>query len=604
MIQEEARTIYEPGIILQEIPGGSSATRQLHPLSISRVKRLMKRSISSIPQLYRNVRRWTEILSVLSKYGLADWLSRLNIELLKDQLKSSTGGSLARESHHTRIRLALNELGPTFIKLGQLLSTRPDLVGGELATELQKLQTQVSPDDFEYVRTTVETELGQPLEALFDAFDEEPIASASIGQVHRAKICDGPEVVVKVQHQGIDRVVNTDLDILAGLALLAERVDEFKAYRPEAVVADLARSMRREIEFGREERNLVQFATIFDGESQIKIPGPVEELSTTRVLTMERLEGVKVSDIESLKQSGADLEDIAKRLAEAYLRMIFQEGFFHADPHPGNILVLRGNVIGLLDFGMVGRISERMREDIEEMLLAIMGKDVPILSTLIRRLGSIPPDMNEGAFANDLAEFVGTYSTTSLDRFNLSLALGDMMSMIRRHRITLPSEVAMLIKVLIALEGTGQKLSPKMSIMELMHPFRQSLLLRRLSPTRHAKKVRRIMLQLEQLAEDLPSRLGQIIEQIQLGKFDVHLDHRRLGPSVNRLVMGLMTSALFLGSSVMLSMQVPPILLPGEGLWGIRDLSILGLLGIMTSMAMGGRLMLAIRKSGNLDRQS
>lgn len=564
----------------------------------------MKRSISSIPQLYRNVRRWTEILSVLSKYGLADWLSRLNIDLLKDQIKSSSGGSLARESHHTRIRMALNELGPTFIKLGQLLSTRPDLIGGDLAEELQKLQTQVSPDDFEYIRATVETELGQPLEILFDAFDEEPIASASIGQVHRAKLTDGGEVVVKVQHKGIERVVNTDLDILAGLAQLAERVDEFKPYRPEAVVADLARTMRREIEFGREERNLLQFASMFDGETRIKIPHPIEELSTTRVLTMERLEGIKVSDIGLLQQSGADLEEIARRLAEAYLRMIFQEGFFHADPHPGNILVLRGDVVGLLDFGMVGRISERMREDIEEMLLAIISKDVPILSSLIRRLGSIPPDLNEGAFANDLAEFVGTYATTSLERFNLSNALADMMSMIRRHQITLPSEVAMLLKVLITLEGTGRILSPKLSIMELMRPFRQNLLFRRLSPTRHAKKVRRIMLQLEQLAEDLPHRLGTIIEQIQLGKFDVHLDHRRLGPSVNRLVMGLMTSALFLGSSVMLSMKVPPLLFPDEGPWGIQDLSILGLLGILASMAMGGRLMLAIRKSGNLDRQS
>jgi ubiquinone biosynthesis protein len=564
----------------------------------------MKRSIPSIPQLYRNVRRWTEILSVLSKYGLADWLSRLNIDILKDQLKSSSGGSLARESHHTRIRLALNELGPTFIKLGQLLSTRPDLIGGDLATELQKLQTQVTPDDFEYIRATVETELGQPLEILFDAFDEEPIASASIGQVHRAKLADGGEVVVKVQHKGIERVVNTDLDILAGLAQLAERVDEFKPYRPEAVVADLARTMRREIEFGREERNLLQFAAMFEGEPHIRIPHPVEAFSTTRVLTMERLDGVKVSDIGLLQQSGADLEEIARRLAEAYLRMIFQEGFFHADPHPGNILVVRGNIVGLLDFGMVGRISERMREDIEEMLLAIISKDVPILSALIRRLGAIPPDLNEGAFANDLAEFVGTYATTSLERFNLGHALADMMSMIRRHRITLPSEVAMLIKVLITLEGTGRLLSPKLSLMELMRPFRQNLLLRRLSPTRHAKKVRRIMLQLEQLAEDLPHRLATILEQIQLGKFDVHLDHRRLGPSVNRLVMGLMTSALFLGSSVMLSMKVPPLLFPDEGPWGIQDLSILGLLGILASMAMGGRLTLAIRKSGNLDRQS
>lgn len=562
----------------------------------------MKSPISTIPQLYRNVRRWTDILSVLSKYGLADWLSRTNIDFVKDRLKSPQGDILARESHEKRIRLAITELGPTFIKIGQLLSTRPDIVGVSLAEELQQLQSDVAADSFDFVKDHVERELGQPLTEVFTDFEETPIASASIGQVHRARLFDGRRVVVKVQHKGIESIVNNDLDIIAGIAQLAEMIEEFRPYRPKVLAAEMARSMRRELDFGREERNLQQFAAIFEGDPDIRVPAPITEYSTASVLTMELLEGIKVSAVDELRARGINLEKIVERIAKAYLRMIFNEGFFHADPHPGNLIVLPSGAVGLLDFGMVGRISERVRESIEEMLLAIVNRDNAMLATIIKQLGNVPPSLDESLFANDIADFVGQYAGQSLSRIDVSAALNEMMSIVRSHSITLPNEAAMLIKVLITLEGTAKQLHPHFSLIELMTPFHRSMLLKRLSPQRHARKIRRLLMQFEQMAEVLPQRVNSIVEQIQSGRFDVHLDHRRLGPSVNRLVLGLLTSALFLGSSIMLSTKVPPLLFPKTPFLGFYEVSAIGLSGCMISFMLGFRLVWAIRKSGNLDR--
>lgn len=560
--------------------------------------------ISSIPQIYRNVKRWTDILSVLSKYGLADWISRLNIDFAKDQLKDRAGEALARHTHETRLRMALTELGPTFIKLGQLLSTRPDLVGIELAEELKQLQSDVPADPFESVKALVEEELGQPLDELFTSFDEEPIASASIGQVHRATLLSGERVVVKVQHVNIEKVIRDDLDILAGVAQLAEHINEFKPYRPVATAAEMSRTLRRELDFGREERNLYQFGVLFGDNSALRIPKPFTELCTARVLTMELIDGVKLADPSRLVAAGFDLEEVARRGAEIYLEMIFEHGFFHADPHPGNIVLLPGNVIGLLDFGMVGRIDERLREDIEEMLLCIVNRDVAMLTAIIKRVGRVPPGLDEGALAVDLADYVGQYSTQSLHDFDLSGALEDMVNIVRRHKITLPAQVAMLIKVLVTLEGTTRMLTPKFSLMEVMKPYQQTLMLRRLSPVRQMRKMRRLYMGFEQLAEVLPQRVIDIMDQVQAGKFDIHLDHRRLGPSVNRLVLGMLTSSLFLGSALLLSQQVPPVLFPtNEYFAGLHKISILGLMGCITSLLVGLRLMWAIAKSGNLDQK-
>jgi len=559
--------------------------------------------ISTIPHIYRNVRRWTEILSVLSKYGLADWLSRLNIEMFKSHLKGSRGETLALQTPEQRIRLALTDLGPTFIKLGQLLSTRTDVVGVALAQELMLLRNHVPADGPEVVRELIETELGQPAEELFAEFEDEAVASASIGQVHRARLRTGEKVAVKIQRAGIERKVREDLDVLAGLAILAEHIPEFAQYRPRETVAEIARMLRRELDFGREERNLTQFAAFFEGDPTIRIPQPFTEFGTARILTMEWVEGLKLEDRDRLVSAGFDLEEIARRGATLYLQMIFTMGCYHADPHPGNLVLLPGNVIGLLDFGMVGRIGERLREDFEQMLLAIVQNDVPLLTFLIKRVGSVPADLDEASLATDVAEFVGIYSTQPLDAFDLSGALNDMTEIIRRHYIKLPSQAAMLIKALVSLEGTTRMLCPSFSVMEVMQPFHRKMLIRRLSPLRQWRKLRRLHLEVEELIEVLPRRLIDILEQVQSGTFDVHLDHRGLGPSVNRLVLGMLASALFVGSSLMMSQEVPPLLFPVSTYLGMHRISIFGFTGCAVAVLLGLRLLRAIGKSGHLDRR-
>ena len=345
--------------------------------------------------------RWTEIASVLSKYGLAGWLSKFNIDFISDRLKAPDGETLSKLTQEARIKSALTELGPTFIKFGQLLSTRPDVTGPELAKELEGLQSQAPADPFEYVKEIIEAEQGDSLENLFVEFEEEPFASASIGQVHLAKIRresswvgddpgtnDSPmmDVVVKVRHRGIERAVETDLDILAGLAQLAERLDDFKNYQPTKVIAEISRTMRRELDFERERNNLNQFRALYADDEGIVIPEPISRLSSTRMLTMSFLPGTRLNNYDGKSVNGFSASDIAREGAHRYLDMIFNHGFYHADPHPGNLMVMNDGSIGMLDFGMVGRISERLREDIEAMLVAIVNEDVSMLTTLILSL--------------------------------------------------------------------------------------------------------------------------------------------------------------------------------------------------------------------------
>ncbi|MDG1807235.1 MAG: AarF/ABC1/UbiB kinase family protein [Pirellulaceae bacterium] len=571
----------------------------------------MKRTLPSIPHLYRNMRRWTEIFAVLSKYGLADWLSRLNIEFVKNQLRSPDGDALARLTTSERIRLALSELGPTFIKFGQLLSTRPDLVGVELASELAKLQAAVPADSFDKVKQIIESEQARPLEEIFLSFNPQPLASASIGQVHLAKLTDGRDVIVKVRHAGIEHSVATDLDILTGLAQMAERSEEFRPYHPKALVAEMARTMPRELDFRLELRSQTQFAKKFEHSKVVQVPEVFPEFSSEKMLTMELMQGFKLTDMTSPDDlsaqlnvqghGGLDLSETARNGANLYLQMIFDDGLYHADPHPGNIMIMPDGRIGLLDYGMVGRISEQLREDIEAMLVAIVNSDVVLLVALVKRVGSCPMDLNEGELSAEVADFVAHFSMQSMSSFDMSAALNEFVSIVRKFHITLPGEAAMLIKVLIQLEGTGRLLDPQFSLMGIMKPFHRKLLMRRLSPARQARKVRRLYMQMEQLAESLPQTIGSILEQMKRGKFDVHLDHRRLGPSVNRLVLGMMTSALFLGSSLMLSREVPPLLFANSSWMGIRNLSLLGISGCIASVFLGVRLYLAIRHSGNLD---
>jgi ubiquinone biosynthesis protein len=563
--------------------------------------------ISSIPQLYRNLRRWQEILAVLRRYGLADWLSQLKFDFIRDWIKDDQGVPLASYSREKRIRLALTDLGPTFVKLGQVLSLRQDLIGPELAAELAFLQSSVPADAPEKVEQTILKEFGKPVTELFTEFDPVAIASASIGQVHKARLHDGTQVVVKVQHADIEKTVNEDLEVMAGLATLAEHIPDLAVWKPTVLVEQLSRSLRRELNFSREMQNLLVFRKVLERIPTVHIPAPFPKLSGQRVLTMELLEGKAVSSIvqkEGQADNGfeADRQQLAKAAAELYIEMIFIHGQYHADPHPGNVLILKNNVLGLLDFGMVGRIDDRLRESIEEMLIAVVSQDAFVLTSLIKRVGNTPARLDESALAIDVADMVSTYGSQPLESFDLSGALNDVTEIMFRHQISLPPQTSMLIKTLVTLEGTLHQLSPKLSLLEVMQPFFLKMRLRRLSPKRQLQRINRVYVELESMLEKLPGQISGIMQLVQEGRLDVHLAHKGLSPSANRLVLGMLVSSVFMGSSLLLAYKVPPLLFSG-GWWILEDLSLLGLFGYAFSLLAGLRLIRAIQLSGNLDRE-
>ncbi len=551
-------------------------------------------NLASIPQIAQNANRMGEIVAILGKYGLADWINRLDLNFARGHLKSHSGQELSRLPVEARIRLALTELGPTFIKLGQMLSTRADLVGNALANELTALQSHAPADPADAVRALITSELGKPIDELFAGFEDKPLASASIGQVHRAVLDTGQRVVVKVQHPGIEARIRTDLALLSGLAELAEKyLPETRAYQPIATSAEFQRTLTRELDFSRERRNLQQFALNFEANANVRFPIPDPERSSARVLTMDYLEGIPLSNTEAMRQSGIDLEEVARRGAGVFLEMIFRDGFFHADPHPGNILLLPGGVIGLLDCGMVGRLDDRMRDDFEDILMAVVSKDSTRLTRLITRIGAIPLDLDQAGLQADLTDFLYFYAGTSLHELDLGRALNQLTEIIRRYHILLPAGVAMLIKVLVMLEGTSRLCNPHFNLVELMQPYQEKLILRRLSPQRQVEKLRRLADEWTMLAETLPHGLRTLLDRVQRGRFNIHLEHQHVEPAVNRLVFGMVTSALFIGSALLLSSRVPP---------DFEGISIPGVLACALSGVLGLRLMWAIRKSGRLQK--
>lgn len=546
----------------------------------------------TLARLERHAKRLGEIASVLGKYGLADFFGGFRYSWLQDRFTSSDGQQLAGFSTEVKVRMALTELGTTFIKLGQMLSTRADLVGPALAAELSELQANVPPDPLDTSRATIEEDLKRPLGALFASMDEKPVAAASIAQVYLARLHSGEDVVVKVIRAGVVGKVTTDLEIVQGLSeLLEKHSPALRPYQPVAIVRQFRRTLTRELDFSYELRNLQEFAKHFAGDPTVHFPRVHERFCSRRVLTMERLEGIPGTDAVALKASGADLTEFARRGANMYLEMVFRDAFYHADPHPGNLMLLRDGVVGVLDCGMVGRIDDELREDVESLLFGIVERDAVQVTDVVLRLGAAPPDCPRDRLRAELDEFLDDYIAHSLHDINVGAALTSLIEIIRRYHIVLPPPLAMLLKTIIVLEGTSRLFSPKISIAELMRPYYPRILRRRLSPGRLLTKTKRFWRDWERLAGMMPRDLGELMARMRSGSFSIHLDHRHLDPVVNRLVLGVLTAALFLGSSELWSRQAPPLA------YGV---SIFGLLGYMLSVYLGWRLLRAIRKSGNI----
>lgn len=550
-------------------------------------------SIDTLKRLPENLGRWREIVAILVRYGFQDVVERLGLGPVGRWLhEQGPGAEVANLSRETRLRMALSDIGTTGIKLGQILSTRGDLVGAALAAELEQLQSDGPADPAAVIRARIEADLRRPLAELYESFEDQPIASASIAQVHGATLPGGERVVVKVRHQGVTDRVRVDLAILQDLVGLAERVPEFAAYRPMRVFQEFQRTLLRELDLSSEVAHMRRIAAIFQQDPHIHVPRVDAERSSRRVLTMERLDGIRVNDAARLEAAGLDLDLVARRGAEMYMEMILGHGFYHADPHPGNLLVLPGGAIGLLDYGMVGRLGDRSRDDIEDLMLAVIDLDAPRMAELVVKMAQAPAGLDRASLAWDLEELVSNYAQQPVERFDMSGALNALVDVIRAYRLVLPADIALLIKVLVMLEGTGRQLSPGFNLIEAMRPYRRKLLARRMSPRRQARRFLRFGRELDQLLSLLPGSLIDALDQMRSGQFYVHMDHRGLEPSVNRLVLGLLASCLFLGSAMLLSFDVPPLL---------RGASVPGAAGIGVSVWLGVRVLRAIGRSGHLD---
>jgi len=544
-------------------------------------------------QRKHDAQRAGEIIGVFAKYGLADWFKDWHLTWIQERIKSFDGRPIPELKLAERLRLAFIELGPTFIKLGQMLGTRPDVVGTEIAAELARLQIATAADPPKIVRATIKAELGEPPEKLFAEFEEKPFASASIAQAHRAALPTGEAVVVKVQHAAILEKIQPDLDILADLAGLAEKhAPQLRAYQPVALVQQFRHTLLRELDFNAERRNLEEFATHFADDPTVHFPIACNEFSSQHVLTMERLDGIPGTDTTALVKSGADLDDFARRGANIYLKMIFRDAFYHADPHPGNLMLLPGGVVGVLDCGMTGRLDEELAEDIEDMLLAVAKSNATDLAEILLRVGSAPPGTSRDQFRAEVNDFIADYTNQSIEELDLSAALNQLAEIIRRYKIILPPPLSLLLRTLVELEGTAQKLNPQFSLAEVIRPFYSKVVRRRFSPRRILNRVQRTYRGWERLVESLPHDLGEIARRIREGTFSVHLHHRNLDPVVNRLVLGVMTAALLVSSSLLWSTKAPPT---------IDGVSVVGAAGYLLAIYFGWRLVRAIKKSGDIN---
>ena len=447
--------------------------------------------IGIVSRTYRHANRYRQILTVLFKYGFGDLVDRLKVaqylEVGMQMVSKKRRERVEKLTKSERVRMALEELGPTFVKMGQILSTRPDLIPVEFIQELSKLQDSVPPFPFSQVREIFESEIKSPIEKIFEKFDEVPLAAASIGQVHRARLKSGEEVIVKIQRPGVRTTIEVDLEILLHLATLMERhVEELEIHRPTGIVEEFSRTLEREIDYTVEASNAERFARQFVGNSSVYVPRIFREASTKRILTMEYIDGIKASEIDKLDKGEFDRKIIASRGADLILEQVFKYGFFHADPHPGNIFILSDNVICYLDFGMMGRVDRYARDNFADIVYGYVRRDESKIADALLRIVEWDKEPDRRVLERDIADFVELYLYKPLKELRIEDLFHQLLELITRHRLQLPPDMFLMVKALAQVEGLGLVLDPDFDMTEKAAPFIKRLKLERLSPKRVA----------------------------------------------------------------------------------------------------------------------
>lgn len=557
----------------------------------------------NITQTLRNLQRYKQIVLVLMKYGFDDILSRLKFDFyikLKSTIKlKHKDTDLKRVTAAHRLRLAMEELGPTFIKLGQILSVRPDLISVDMVEEFQKLQDEVPSFPIDQVHAIIRNQLGESTSKLFKQFDDQPIAAASIAQAHRAMTMDGDEVVVKVQRPGISQLIETDINILSDLALLIEKyIPESEFYEPSKIVEEFARTIRKELDFIREGRNIDRFSRNFENDESIHVPKVYWELTSFQILSMEYIDGIKASQISALDAAGLDRKVIAHNAAICSLEQMFIHGFFHADPHPGNIFILDNNVIAPIDYGIMGSIDQELRLALGDLLAAIIKKDANRILRVFQNLNIIQTDIDERGLRTELTDFMERYYRIPLARLDMRRLINEFIETIKRYKIRLPADMTMMAKALIIAEGVGRKLDPEFDFIELANPYVKRLILRKLDPRRYLSDFVDIVDDLEQLIRIFPAEARSILQKIKKGQLTIKFEHQRLENLIrdldkasNRLSFSLVIASIIIGSSLIVRLDKGPLLF---------GFPIIGILGFLIAGLLGLWLVIAIIRSGNL----
>lgn len=424
-----------------------------------------------------------------------------------------------------RLRRVLEELGPTFIKIGQVASLRQDLLPPEIVAELAKLQDDVPPTPFPEVKRILEAELGVPVGEVFKRFDETPIGSASIGQVHRAVLHDDRVVAVKVQRPGIRDAMETDLDILADLARLAERHAAWaRHYRVTEVVEEFRRTLMNELNYLQEARNAERLQELTRADKNVVVPSILWEHTTQRVLTMEFVEGIKLNDKAGLDQAGVDRKRIAEQCVQAVLRQILVYGVFHADPHPGNLAVLPDGRILFMDFGMTGRLSPELKQHLAALIVGLMRRDSDLILRALHRMGVVPPDIDEHRLRRDIDDLREKYYDLPLSQIHLGESVRDIFTVAFRHRIQIPVDLVLVGKTLITLEGLVEELDPTFRILDAAEPFGRHLLRERFDPRTWARAALDAVIDLSDALLDLPRQLRGLVREARRGPVRLTLD--------------------------------------------------------------------------------
>lgn len=542
----------------------------------------------TLSKMVRNLFRTQEILSIFFFHGFGDVVQRMGLSkyLKISHSKESAGdGEIGLKSSARRFREALEKAGGAFIKLGQLLSTRPDILPKRWIDELTPLQDEVAAVPYEAVERTIEDDLG-PISERFAYIDPVPLAAGSIAQVHRGLTLNQENIVIKVRKPGVRRVILQDCDILEALAeLLEKHVPESRNYRPVQLAEEFRNAIVGELDFTQEANNIDRFREDFKDHPNVVFPTVVWNLTTERVVTMKMIEGVKISLIEPHSEDGDLPERISHVLAEALLKQVLEFGFFHGDPHPGNLLVVNGQKVCFLDCGLVGRLDELTREHLLLLVSAGIRKDTRAMADILLEMNALPPDLDRPQFLREAYLFVEKYHRVPLKRLRMSSLVEDVMELIRKFGVQIPSDLVLVAKVIMYLESVGRKLDPDFDAVAVADPYIRRIVLESYGPAYVGRKVAQGTQEVLRLLTVLPNELREVLRTLRENRMKLVVEHRGLRePSrameqaSRRLSLGLVIAALILGGSVVTVSPAKPLFL-GLPMVSLIAFSLAGALG-------------------------